>query len=165
MNVNKTTIVRPRAFILGVLILAVWMSAPGQLAAKTDACALLKAADVAPLLGGTPTNTTTPKGMTCTWTGSNAKRKLLILTYEERVPGGVMFMGARQGAQSQDGAKVSDEPGIGDKAFSVQESFGAVFIVLKQGRMLQLQYWTGGPGTSQDVAALRTVVKKAVAAF
>ena len=74
-------------------------------------------------------------------------------------------MGARQGAQAQEGAKVSDETGIGDKAFSSQVSFGAVFMVLKQGRMLQLQYWTGGKGTSQDVAALRPLVKKAVAAF
>jgi hypothetical protein len=44
-------------------------------------------------------------------------------------------------------------------------SFGAVFVVLKKGRLLQLQYWTGSQGTSQDVAALRPVVQKAVAAF
>jgi hypothetical protein len=165
MNGNNAKIVRQNVFKLGVLILAVWMLAPGALQAKTDACGLLKAADVAPLLGGTPTNTTTPEKMTCTWTGSNAKRKLLILTYKEMVPGNVVFMGARQGAQGQEGAKVSDESGIGDKAFSVQESFGVVFMVFKQGRVLQLQYWTGGHGTSQDVAALRPVVKKAVAAF
>jgi hypothetical protein len=40
-----------------------------------------------------------------------------------------------------------------------------VFVVLKRGRLLQLQYWTGGKGTSQDVAALRPIVRKAVAAF
>lgn len=165
MNANNSTIVGQRVFFLGILTLMVWMLVPGQLAAKTDACALLKASDVAPLLGGSPTNTTTPEKMTCTWTGSNAKRKLLILTYKEMVPGNVMFMGARQGAQSQEGAKVSDENGIGDQAFSSQVSFGAVFMVLKQGRVLQVQYWTGGQGTSQDVAALRAVVKKAVAAF
>jgi hypothetical protein len=165
MNGNIVKIIRQRVFILGVLALAVWMLAPRPLQAKTDACALLKAADVAPLLGGTPTNTSTPEGMTCTWTGSSAKHKLILLTYKEMVPGNVMFMGARQGAGAGGTAKVSDETGIGDKAFSVQESFGAVFMVLKQGRVLQLQYWTGGQGTSQDVAALRAVVKKAVAAF
>ena len=42
---------------------------------------------------------------------------------------------------------------------------GATFIVLKKSRMLQVQYWTGARGTSQDVAALRPVVRKAVAAF
>ena len=74
-------------------------------------------------------------------------------------------MGARQGAQRDGGAKLADESGIGDKAFSGQVSFGAVFVVLKQGRLLQLQYWTGKQGTAQDVAALRPVVRKAVAAF
>jgi hypothetical protein len=64
-----------------------------------------------------------------------------------------------------DGAKVSDETGIGDRAFSGEVSFGAIFVVLKQGRLLQLQYWTGSQGTSQDVAALRSVAQKAVAAF
>ncbi len=165
MNSQNAKMAWPRFLILGALTVAVLVTQATPLQAKTDACALLKAADMAALLGGTPTNTTTPEKMTCTWTGSNAKRKLLILTYKEMVPGNVMFMGARQGAQGQEGAKVSDESGIGDKAFSVQESFGVVFMVLKQGHVLQLQYWTGGHGTSQDVAALRPVVKKAVAAF
>lgn len=165
MNTHKARIISPRTFILGALVFAILLLNSAPLAAETDACALLKAADVAPLLGGTPTNTTTPERMTCTWTGSNAKHKLLILTYKDRVPGDVLFMGARQGAQAQEGVKVSDETGIGDRAFSAQESFGAVFMVLKHGRVLQLQYWTGGRGTSQDVAALRAVVKKAVAAF
>ena len=64
-----------------------------------------------------------------------------------------------------DDAKVSDETGVGDRAFSGQVSFGAIFVVLKQGRLLQLQYWTGNQGTGEDVAALRPLVKKAVAAF
>jgi hypothetical protein len=74
-------------------------------------------------------------------------------------------MGARQNAQSDKDVKMSDETGIGDKAFSAQASFGAFFMVLKQGRVLQLQYLTGSQGTIQDVTALRAVVKKAVAAF
>ena len=61
------------------------------------------------------------------------------------------YMGAHQGAQAADNAKVIDETGIGDKAFSSTASFGAFFVVLKHGRVLQIQYWTGGLGTSQDV--------------
>lgn len=165
MKSSKSTIVRPRVFTMAVLALAAWLLAPGPLPAG-NACGLLKAADVAPLLGGAPANKTTPEGLTCTWTGSTAKHKLLVLTYKDiGVPGGIMFMGARKGAAADENAKVNDETGIGDQAFSVQESFGVVFIVLKQGRMLQLQYWTGGQGTNQDVTALRPVVKKAAAAF
>jgi hypothetical protein len=165
MNV-QTKIAWPRVFILGALALVVLMPHPEPLPASTDACGLLKAVDVAPLLGGTPANTPSPEGMVCTWKGADAKRKLLLITYKNKgVPGEFAFMGARQSAQADEGAKLSDETGIGDKAFSVQTSFGGVFIALKQGRMIQLQYWTGAPGTTQDIAALRPVVKKAVAAF
>lgn len=166
MKSRTAEIVWPRAFILGALALAGLMLHPGPLPAQTDACALLKADDVAPLVVGTPTHTATPEGGACTWIGANAGRKLIVLTYKNRgVPGEAAFMGARQGAQANEDVKVSDETGIGDRAFSGQASFGAFFIVLKQGRMLQLQYWTGSQGTSQDVAALRPVVLKAVAAF
>jgi len=157
---------RLHAMILGALALAALMLAPQPLPAQTNACALLKAGDVAALLGGTPTSKATPAGQACTWTGSAAGRKLIVLTYKNTgVPGETAFMGARSGAQASEDAIVSDEAGLGDRAFSGQVSFGAVFVVLKQGRLLQVQYWTGVQGTSRDVAALRPVVKKAVAAF
>jgi hypothetical protein len=167
MKLHTAEIVRPRAFILGAVALAVLVLQAGPLPAQTDACALLKAGDVAPLLGGTPTHTAGPEGKVCTWIGATAGHKLIVLTYKNLggVPGEGAFMGARKGAQADEDAKVSDEAGIGDRAFSGQVSFGALFVVLKQGRMLQVQYWTGSQGTSQDVAALRPIVQKAVAAF
>jgi hypothetical protein len=169
MKLMKTHTVRMpllRVLILGALALTLLMLHPELLPAQTNACALLGAGDVAPLLGGTPTHTSTPEGLTCTWTGAYAGRKLIVLTTKNRgVPGEVAFMGARRGAESEENAKVIDETGIGDKAFSGEVSFGVVFMVLKQGRLLQLQYWTGAQGTSQDVAALRPIAAKAAAAF
>ena len=166
MNSHTSELVYPRAGILGVLALGFLVLHPGPLAAQTNACALLKANDVASLLGGTPTPTASPEGQACTWIGANKERKLAVLTYKNRgVPGDAAFMGARKSAQADENAKVSDVTGIGDRAFSGQVSFGAVFVVLKQGRLLQLQYWTGSQGTTQDVAALRSVVQKAVTAF
>jgi len=167
MKSHTAEIALPRAFILGALALAIMLLQPGPLPAQTDACALLKAGDVAPLLGGTATPTATPEGGACTWIGATAGRKLIVLTYKNLggVPGEGAFMGARMGAQADEDAKVSDETGIGDRAFSGQVSFGAVFVVLKQGRLLQLQYWTGSQGTIQDIAALRPLALKAVAAF
>ena len=165
MNIQTAKIVWRRALLLSTLAISVLMVLAEPLLA-IDAGALLKPENVAPLLGGTPSFTSTPQGMTCTWTGAKAKRKLLVLTYKNsRVPGEFAFMGAQKNAQGKGNNKFSNEAGIGDKAFSVQESFGVVFMVLKNGRLLQLQYWTGGEGTSQDVAELRPVVKKAVAAF
>jgi hypothetical protein len=166
MNTHAVKTAWFHVFILEAVAFAVLLLHPVLLQAETDACALLKAADVAPLLGGTPVSKGSPEGATCTWTRANANRKLLIIAYKNKnIPGDMAFMGARHGAEAEEGSKVSDETGIGDKAFSAQTAFGAVFIVLKQGRMLQLQYWTKVQGTSQDVAALRPVVKKAVAAL
>jgi hypothetical protein len=155
-----------RVLNFGALALAATLALPGLLPAQTDACSLVKAGDAAALLGGTATSKPTPEGQACTWTGGTSGRKLMILTYKNtRVPGEMAFMGAQQGAQADQEAKVSSEGGLGDKAFSATTSFGAVFVVLKQGRLLQLQYITKSRGTSQDVAALRPVVQKAVAAF
>jgi hypothetical protein len=166
MNSLASETSRLRALILGTLALVVLVAGAQPLPAQTDACALVKAGDAAALLGGTPTSKATPEGRTCTWTGPVAGRKLLILTYKNAgVPGEAAFIGAHRGAQADQNAKVSDEIGLGDKAFSSQTSFGAVFVILKQGRLLQLQYWTGSQGTSQDVAALRPIVQIAVAAF
>jgi hypothetical protein len=166
MNKHTARIAWPRFFVLGAFSLVVLLLHPAPLQAATDACGLLKAVDVAPLVGETPVSKGSPEGATCSWTGTKANHKLLIIAYKNKnIPGEMAFMGARHGAEAEEGSKVSDETGIGDKAFSAQTSFGAVFIVLKQGRILQLQYWTKTQGTNQDVDTLRPVVKKAAATF
>jgi hypothetical protein len=166
MNTHTARIAWPGVFIFLAVALGVLMVHPKPLPAQTNACTLLKAGDVAPLLGGTATPAASPEKMVCTWTGANAKHKLLVITYKNRgVPGEAAFMGARRGAQEDKDVKTIDETGIGERAFSAQASFGAFFIVLKNGRLLQLQYWTGRQGTGLDVTALRPIVKKAVAAF
>ena len=118
------------------------------------------------LLGGTSTPTAAPQGTTCAWKGADPKRKLAVLTYKSAgVPGELAYMGARKGAESDTGSNVTDENGIGDKAFSGTPSFGAIFVMLKGGRVLQLQFWTGARGTAGDRDALRVVAPKAAAAF
>jgi hypothetical protein len=149
----------------GLLVFSNSMNARSGTAVP-DACDLLKVSDVTPLLGGTPVSQGSPGGQVCTWKGADPKRKLMVITYRAEGPGAeAAFGGARHGAQADAEAKVSDETGIGDQAFSAQVSFGAIFVVLKKGRLLQLQYWTGDRGTSQDLEALRPVAMKAVAAF
>ena len=51
------------------------------------------------------------------------------------------------------------------QAFSQLTSYGAQLMVLKTGRVLQLQYSTSKRGTNADLAALRGVAKKAIVAF
>ncbi len=48
-------------------------------------------------------------------------------------------------------------------AFAVIESFGVAMMVLKQDRVLQLQYFSGATGTAKDLEAFRPVAKVAAA--
>lgn len=127
-------------------------------AAQAKGCDLLKPADLTPLLGAT----ITPKaaGASCSWNGGG--KKVLALVY--KTAGGMMYDHARE-ASAKENKSTADQSGIGDKAFTSIESFGAVIVMLKQGRVLQLQYHTGGAATQEDVEALKALAKKAVAAF
>jgi hypothetical protein len=131
--------------------------------AQTDGCAVLKLADAAALLG----NGTTAKaaGAGCTWTSADGKRKLIVnRPGGAGLPGALMFAGSRTEA-GKGSAKVSDEAGIGDRAFAVLETFGVVLTILKQDRLLQIQYFGNAAGTAKDLDALRPVAKAAAAAL
>ena len=131
-------------------------------APNSDACALLNPADLTTLLGGTPIAKSIRGN--CSWTASGSKRKLLAIIYKNTGPNAEMaFAGMRKNV-AKDG-KVTDEAGLGDKAFAATASFGVVLMTLKHGQLLQLQYWTGAAGTAKDIEALRPVAKKAIAAF
>lgn len=150
------------ALLLGGLVLGPLLFFAQPLRAQSDRCALLKPADLTALLGGTPI--AKPNAGGCIWAVSGSTRKLLALKYSATGPAATMaFAGARKGAAN--GGTVTDEAGLGDKAFASLASFGVALVMLKQGRLLQLQYWMGAAGTAKDLAALRPVAKKAIAAF
>lgn len=152
-----------RTALVAALLLAALGLRGRPLSAQADKCSFVKAPDVAVLLGGTLAPT--PPGGTCGWKSADSKRKLLVLTYSKQLPGEMAYAGARKNLGGDKDTKVLDEAGIGDKAFSITASFGASFIMLKRGRMLQLQFWTGAKGTEKDQDALRVLARKAIAAF
>jgi hypothetical protein len=131
-------------------------------APNSDACALLKPSDLTTLLGGTPI--AKPNMGNCSWSTSGSKRKLMAIKYKAAGPGAEMAFAGMRNNVAKDG-KVTDEAGIGDKAFAATASFGVALMMLKHGRLLQLQYMTGAAGTAKDLGMLRPVAKKAVAAF
>ena len=125
-------------------------------------CSLLSAASLTGLLGSGSTSKAGPAG--CLWAGGG--KKLISAAYKVDGPQAEMMFGhARQASASDKKDVIADEPGIGDKAFSVRSSFGVAIIMLKKGRLLQLQYHTGARGTPADAAALRPVAKQAIAAY
>jgi len=148
----------------GISLLIALGSSTAIAASVSDACALLKASDLTGLLGGKVTAKN--NAGSCAWTASGSKKKLIAVQYKKSggVPVEMVYMGARQNAPQT--GKVTDESGLGDKAFSVVDKAGMVVLMLmKNGRLLQFQYRTGAIPTVKDVDALRPVAKKAIAAF
>ena len=157
------------ALLVGSLVLGQLLFSAQPLRAQANACALLKPADLTTLLGGTPI--AKPTGSGCGWTAPGRSKKLIAAIITVKLPGVTTEM-AYQGAREEAGKEfaVTDEPGMGEKAFSSLQSFGVVMFILKRGRMLQLQYWTDTKGmdtqgTAKDLAVLRPVAKKAIAAL
>ena len=163
MTSVRATFLRHPTLLAGGFLLWVLSLRSQPLSAQADKCGFVKAADVAALLGG-PATPAKP-GSSCAWKVAGSNRKLMVLVYSNQIPGAMAFTGARQQAGGDGDTKVKDETGIGDKAFSLTASFGASFIMLKQGRMLQTQFWTGGQGTEKDRDGLRVLARKVVAAF
>ena len=150
--------------LVGSLVLGTLLCSAAPLRAQADSCTLLKSFDLSMLLGG-PTTAKSNAGA-CSWTAAGSPKKLLAAAMTGTGPHAEMaYTGARQAAGKEGEVTVTDVPGVGDKAFAVQTSFGVAMYMLKGGRLLQLQYWTGGTGTAKDVAALVPVAKKAIAAF
>jgi hypothetical protein len=150
------------ALLLGGLVLGPLLFFAQPLRAQSDRCGLLKPAELTTLLGGTVVAKSL--GGACKWTAAGSAKKLIAAKMMVTGPAAAMALaGARNGA-ARDGT-VTDEGGLGDKAFSSLTSFGVALVTLKQGRLLQLQYWTGAAGTARDLATLRPVAKKAIAAF
>jgi hypothetical protein len=147
--------------LLGSLLL---LALPHAARAEAHACALLKPADTVPLFGKPVAGKS--NGGACEWSVGGGPKKLVVAAMKKTGADAEMaYAGARKNMAMDPSAKVVDEKGIGDKAFSLQTSFGVSIMALKGGRVLNLMFMAGAPGTEQDVAAMRSVARKAVAAF
>jgi hypothetical protein len=130
--------------------------------AQSPACAAIAASDVAPIVGAAPMKTTAAG---CSWNGGK-DHYIMILDNTPRMAGmpvDAMFNAAR-GAASQNGT-VTDESGLGDKAFLAVSSSGvAALQMLKKGRLLQVQMWDGSAPSAANLKLLRAIAAKAIAA-
>ncbi len=166
MTSRTATHAWPSTPLPGAPALSARSARPQPLLAQANACTLVSTGDAAALLGGSPTQKPTPGGGACAWVGTDGRHKLAVLTYKNRpgAPPGMICMGARKNAESEH-ADVSDEAGMGDRAFSAPVSFGAIMVAIKHGRVIQMQYWTGARGTTRDVTTLGPIVRRMVAVF
>lgn len=144
-----------------LLAAALAVAAP-TLHAQASPCLWLDPSELKPLLG--PSVVAKPSSTGCHWSVAGSPKKLLAMPMKASgTDAEYAFAGARRNVPKEDTA--TDQPGVGDKAFAVQTSFGVSFIVLRRLRLVQFQYWTGAAGTAKDVTDVRPIVKKAIGAF
>ncbi len=150
-----------RLLLVGHLLL---LALPRAALAEAHACTLLQPADVTPLFARPVVGKA--NGGACAWSVEGSPRKLIIARMKGTGASAEMaYAGARKNVGMDPTAKVTDEQGIGDKAFSVQTSYGVSLIASKGGRLLNMMFMANAPGTEKDVAAMRQVARKAVAAL
>lgn len=156
----KPSAVPLHRLLLGSLLL---LAVPYAAHAEAHTCALLQPADLTPLLAKPGAGKANGPG--CTWSGAGGKKLIVSWTRPAVADLPRALAEARKESAEDPGDKVTDETGIGEKAFSVRSSFGVALIALKGGRLINFMFMAGAPGTEKDLAAMRQVARKAVAAF
>jgi hypothetical protein len=145
--------------VLGSVLL---LAAPGAAWAEVQACTLLQPADLVPLLGKPVAGK--PSGAACSW---NAGGKKLVVS-AMKLPGGAApgaYAESRKQLAEDPDFKITDENGIGERAFTGRSSGLVGLTALKGSRLLKVMFTTGGSESDKEIAALRQVARKVVAAY
>jgi len=134
----------------------------GALLAQSPACTAIDSKDVAPIVG---TATMKANGTGCSWR-ADANHFVVVLDNTPKskaMPVEAMF-GAAKNAASQSGT-VTDEKGLGDRAFlSIASSGLAVLQMMKGDHLLQVQLSDGTAHPSAaNLALMRAIAAKAIA--
>jgi hypothetical protein len=152
---------------LGTLLLSASIAAhaetSGQAASGSNPCDLVKPDDVTALLGGKAVTKSTEAA--CSWSVAGSKYKLIAIKYANSGMSADMAFETMRMKSRKAGAALTDESGLGDKAFLRMEPWGVSLMIMKGGHLLQLQYGSGVAGTDKEVGALLPIAKKAVDAF
>jgi len=165
MRIGLGAIVPALRIALGIMVL---LAASDLTAAEANLCSLLAPADVMPLLGVAQSGTLGASGLTCIWgdmSGMGGKRGLMIQAPSVHGGAAAAYNAVHAKETKNYPTQTKNEPGIGDQAFSALKNYGVMIMVLKNDRVLQLQYSISKGGSDSDLVALREVTRKAVAAF
>jgi hypothetical protein len=130
--------------------------------ASQNPCALLKPEDLTKLMGSKPV--AKQNKTTCTWTITGKPNTLAATKFPGTGMAAEMaFEKARNNVAKK--GTVIDVYGVGDRSFASTGTFGVVALIIQQGKLLQLKYTSGAPGSDKDIEALKPVAVKAIAAF
>jgi hypothetical protein len=141
---------------------ALLMAAPRTAAAQVSTCRLVDSADVISLFGQSADPKVHPVSGDCMWGAVGVDRRGLTMSISVRDTA-ITNVGYTRGHElAANNGPITDEPGLGDRAYSAVVSFGAEITILSQGQIVQLRYANGVPGTPADVARLRPVAANVV---
>ncbi|HTN95315.1 MAG TPA: hypothetical protein VMJ33_12095 [Gallionella sp.] len=136
---------------------------PAQSSQPTHgACALVKAEDLKALMGEVPSYSS--KKGSCTWTVAGKPTKLITTKFpDDGMAAEMAYYDIEKNASS--GGPVISTKGLGDKGFARLNKIGVVLVTIKNGKLLQMVYATGAPGTEKDIEALKPVAMKVLEGF
>lgn len=146
-------------------------------------CSLLSEADVAPIVGAHQIAQETKGGTTCVWgdPGEDPNKPRLLVQAPLFAPrptdplSGVNTVTADQLASSfkanrnhafeDKTSHAKNEPELGKDAFSALTDDGVEIIVMKKSSLLNVHFFTGKRGTSENIDTIRKVAAKVTASF
>ena len=139
---------------------------PG-IASAADTCALISRTDVSTLLGqpalaGAATGPSKDEDSSgelsyCTYRAGTAAFILSVVDFSSPAEARkTLTLNLVKGRMNEDGAKVTEEPGIGERSFYALSAEGSMYVFLKGNKVVGLA--VGGPGAPK-AAAVKALLK------
>ena len=148
--------------VFGAMLMIATLAVHAEPQPTHGACALIKAEDLKALMGEVPVGSS--KKGACTWTVSGSQAKLITSKFpDDGMAAEMAYYDAEKNASR--GGPVISLRGVGDKGFARFNRIGVVLTTIKNGKLLQMVYATGSPGSQKELDALQPIAVKAIAGF
>jgi hypothetical protein len=141
---------------------ALLSAVPRTAAAQLATCRVVDSIDVISLFGRSAEPQVNPVTGVCTWGNVAIDRRGLTLSISMRDTTITIEGYARGRELAANNGTITDEPRLGDRAYSVVVSYGTTITILTQGQIVQLRYANGVPGSPADVSRLRSVAANVI---
>jgi hypothetical protein len=157
----RLPVIAKEALLRYVLMALISLFAIPSTAMAVDPCSLMSSADASALLSQSagagkaagPTRDEDSSGQIsyCTYRAGNAGLILSVVEYSSPVEAmKALTLNLVKGRMEEDDAKVSEEPGVGEKTFYAVSGEGSMYVFLKGNKVVGLA--VGGPGSPKPAA-------------
>ncbi|MEP6763085.1 MAG: hypothetical protein ABJB66_02180 [Gemmatimonadaceae bacterium] len=127
-------------------------------------CSYLTEDEVKPVLGSELQPTFSTAGH-CTWAAKSGGKQIVLITMRTAGEAAEHAFDYALANPIKGADKGVVQSGFGDKSFAMMLDRGVQIDVLKNKKMMQVQYLTGAHGTAADLEKLKPIATKAIAAY